>query len=209
MADSNRAHSWMAECTSCHGDACAPGDSTRLHNFQVIDCETRRVTSGPTPCAYVALSYVWGSRSKDDAEYIFPNLPERLPATIEDAIVVTKRLGYQYIWIDRYCINQNDPDDKMRQILQMGAIYAAAQVTIVAASGDGPQHGLPGVRQPRDVSTPYGEVVRSVALVLTSVAAGYSVFDSPWASRAWTIQEGYLSRRRLFFTDRTMLYVCG
>jgi hypothetical protein len=137
-------------------------------------------------CAYVALSYVWGPPSKDDAEYVFPNLPAQLPPTIEDAIKVTKRLGIQYLWIDRYCINQNDPEDKMRQILQMGAIYSSAQLTIVAAAGSGPQYGLPGVSDTRRTRMPYGEVVGSVALVVTSLQAIQDVFDSLWASRAWT-----------------------
>jgi len=35
------------------------------------------------------------------------------------------------------------------------------------------------------------------------------VEESRWFSRAWTFQECYSSRRRLFFTDRTILYVCN
>lgn len=33
--------------------------------------------------------------------------------------------------------------------------------------------------------------------------------SSDWAHRAWTFQEGYLSKRRLFFTDDMISYVCG
>jgi hypothetical protein len=200
---------WMTECKATHQDPCTPDDPSLLYNFQVIDCEARAITLAPMACAYVALSYVWGPPSNDDVEYVFPTLPARLPLTIEDAITVTKRLGLRYIWVDRYCINQNDPDDTMRQILQMGAIYSSAQLTIIAASGAGPQHGLPGVSHPRKIPSPYSEVVGSVALVLTSIGAVQDVFESAWASRAWTFQEGYLSRRRLFFTDRTMLFICN
>jgi hypothetical protein len=185
-ADYRLAQRCLTECNASHSDTCAPDDSTNLYNLQVIDCETRVVTSAPTTCAYVALSYVWGPPSKADAEYVFPNLPAQLPPTIEDAIRVTKRLGIRYIWIDRYCINQNDPEDKMRQILQMGAIYSSAQLTIIAAAGEGPQHGLPGVSEARRTPMPYGEVVGSVALVVTSLPAIQEVFESKWASRAWT-----------------------
>lgn len=76
-----------------------------------------------------------------------------------------------YIWIERYCIDQNDPEDKVRQILQMGAMYSSTQLTIVAASGSGPQHDLPGISHFTRTPMPYGEVVGSVALVVTSIQA--------------------------------------
>lgn len=184
--DSSLALQWITECKTSHSDVCTPGSSTRLHNLQVIDCNTRNITRAPAMCEYVALSYVWGPASNADLEYVFPTLPARLPQTIEDAITVTKSLGWRYIWIDRYCIDQNDPEDKMRQILQMGAIYSSAQLTIIAAAGSGPQHGLPGISDFRRTPMPYGEVVGSIGLVVTSIKAIEEVFDSVWASRSWT-----------------------
>ena len=36
-----------------------------------------------------------------------------------------------------------------------------------------------------------------------------SITTSKWATRGWTFQEGYLSRKRLFFTDKGVHYVCN
>jgi hypothetical protein len=77
---------------------------------------------------------------------------EKLPATIRDAIIVVLALGYRYLWIDRYCIEQADCPARHSQIQQMGNIYNSASITIIAAAGSTPYHGLPGVSQtPRTV----------------------------------------------------------
>lgn len=47
---------------------------------------------------YIALSYVWGTSSRETGDR--KNFePEPL---IKDAMIVTKRLGYKYLWVDRY-----------------------------------------------------------------------------------------------------------
>lgn len=201
---------WLKNCTESHRASCQPDDTGKLQDLTVIDCERLLICPAPEKCAYIALSYVWGPPSEFAEEnYVFPSIPSQRARTIEDAISVTKRLGYRYLWVDRYCINQNDSEHKMKQIRQMGAIYSSADLTIVAAAGNGPKHGLPGISLPRRVPMPWGQVVGSVALVLTTVSVVEEVYNTTWAYRAWTFQEGYLSRRRLFFTDSTMLYVCN
>lgn len=32
-------------------------------------------------------------------------VPEDLPCTIEDAIMVTRQISFRYLWISGYCIN--------------------------------------------------------------------------------------------------------
>ncbi|KAL1800053.1 hypothetical protein ACET3X_000395 [Alternaria dauci] len=63
-------------------------------------------------------------------------LPIKLPATIEDSITATLRLGYRYLWVDKYCVHQQDSSDKHIQIQQMDIIYASAQTTLIAAVGE-------------------------------------------------------------------------
>jgi len=94
---------------------------------------------------YLALSYVWGpGLTSGDDSLSGSFLPDNIPQTISDALVVTRKLQYRYLWIDRYCIAQNSPEEKHTQISLMGSIYRNAEATIVAAAGGDPTHGLPG-----------------------------------------------------------------
>jgi hypothetical protein len=89
----------------------------------------------------------------------------------------------------------------------MGAIYSSAQITIIAAAGTDAMFGLPGFG--REFS--YLEscpVTRDLCLVNVTNSVTRSVSASTWYSRAWTLQEGYLSRRRLFFVEHGITYIC-
>ena len=82
----------------------------------------------------------------------------------------------------------------------MGAIYSSASLTLVAASGDDPTYGLPGISRP---PTHYGQFGGTRDNPITCV------HTSKWASRAWTFQESYLSQRRLLFTDAGLIFLCN
>ncbi len=86
---------------------------------------------------WVALSYVWGhAKSSPNLKSTELGLPlGELPVTVKDAIKVTKLLKYQYLWIDRYCIDQEDEASRQNQLNKMDAIYRGADLTIIAAAG--------------------------------------------------------------------------
>ena len=88
----------------------------------------------------------------------------------------------------------------------MGAIYSSAQVTIIASAGEDPSYGLPGVSSERQ--PPSFEEVGPSTLLFDPDSIN-EIYRSKWKSRAWTYQEGYLSKRRLFFTDREVIYICN
>lgn len=90
----------------------------------------------------------------------------------------------------------------------MGAIYAAAHFTIVAAAGNGSDHGLPGT--PSHVRRFLRhESIGSVCLsILPSLKSMLPIIGSTWASRAWTFQEGILSKRCVVFTDQQVTFIC-
>ncbi|KAL0471372.1 hypothetical protein QR685DRAFT_542700 [Neurospora intermedia] len=114
-----------------------------IPGFQVIDCTTGNIVSfaslsgstshggqSLTPPEYVTLSYVWGQGPFEGPVQIkHPSgsrqqlsLPASLPLTISDTIQAVQRLGYRYLWIDRYCIPQDDLPAKQIQIKNMGHI---------------------------------------------------------------------------------------
>ncbi|KFZ23426.1 hypothetical protein V502_02116 [Pseudogymnoascus sp. VKM F-4520 (FW-2644)] len=139
---------WISMCKDMHTKACTVEalSPNTVPFFKLIECETLRIVPAPNE-PYVALSYVWGaSKSQSPEPDTTPELdclPEKLPRTIKDAITVTLKLGFRYLWVDRYCIGRR-PGELQAQILKMDLIYQNAQITIIACAGENPDYGLPG-----------------------------------------------------------------
>lgn len=173
-----------------------------LPGLMVIDCFSMRVVAAEPGCEYVALSYVWGSKTNDDEDSTFESdlRGRRLPQTIQDAINVVRVLGRQFLWVDRYCINSTEPGTKHFMISNMDAIYEAAYITIIAASGSDGEHGLPSVsglyRALGEEHVPPwdGLVYTKLShLCLDSYVRLGQIETSVWSTRGWTYQEGLLS----------------
>lgn len=88
----------------------------------------------------------------------------------------------------------------------MDEIYSQAQLTIIAAAGGNPNYGLPGV-QSRSRIPQHHVTIGNISFVQVKLPH-LDVDLSPWASRAWTYQEGLLSKRKLIFTDHGVFYAC-
>ncbi|KAH7085338.1 heterokaryon incompatibility protein-domain-containing protein [Paraphoma chrysanthemicola] len=218
--DFNRLRYWINYCQTNHGHACTR--NTQMNGtppakefaIKVIDCKHRMITAAALSMPYVALSYVWGTgvpgiiEEKPSPDGDLHNLlPDSLPRTIEDAIFATLQLGYRYLWVDKYCIDQSDLLELHTQLSLMNSIYQAASVTIVAASGADSNFGLPGVsdrcRTPQMLMH-----LDQTAWALIKPSLEQPVLKSAWSTRAWTYQESFFSRRQLFFTDQQVLFEC-
>ncbi|KAK3385309.1 heterokaryon incompatibility protein-domain-containing protein [Podospora didyma] len=185
---------WLDICVARHGALCSPPSGPPVPRLKLIDCRTRRIINAEPgkKYDYVALSYVWGKKPPDSYDY--PQLPESLPLVILDAMTVVLRLGLQYIWIDRYCIWQEDQVHKMSQVNKMDQVYGDAYLAIVACAGDDPSHGLPG----------HHTMITHRSFQDQREAVAKSV----WKSRAWTYQEECLAPRKLYFTDYETSFEC-
>jgi hypothetical protein len=80
----------------------------------------------------------------------------------------------------------------------MDKICQEAQFTIIAAVGQNPHHGLPGVRG--TLRKPQIRLQVGANTFVYPAGVSEEVEKSTWYSRAWTYQEMFLSRRKLFFT---------
>ncbi|KAF8833636.1 hypothetical protein BDN67DRAFT_700068, partial [Paxillus ammoniavirescens] len=145
-ADYDMIKGWLSRCDDLHHITCRPAWSEDLRKIKLIDVETRQVVIYPSSsCDYITLSYVWGG-VKQRSYKLGDVLPAAsLPATIEDAMVVTRNLGKRYLWVDSLCIEQDNEEEKLVQIGVMSAIYNGAWATLICVSGQSAQSGMPRV----------------------------------------------------------------
>jgi hypothetical protein len=107
-SDIGLAKRWLDECRSCH-EKCQHVRA-RPRRLRVIDCREKRLRCIDSSVPYACLSYVWGSQptvEKVDSDGYLQNVP----LTITDAMLVTINLGLSFLWVDRYCIDQSNPDE--------------------------------------------------------------------------------------------------
>ena len=225
-ADMAVAQSWLKSCRETHGALCRStklqSDSEIFDSFRLVDVQTRVVVTIKSHVEYLALSYVWGGRQlqtfmskkanslDSSGRLVDLHLPFPLPATIEDAISVTKRLGFRYMWVDVVCIVQDGGNLKSSQISQMAQIFSSAVMTIAAAGGINVQAPIPGI-QPQS-RTPSGKIVPvdqlEVELLPVAPRSKASIEKCTWATRAWCFEERVLSKRCLIFTQDQMFFHC-
>jgi Heterokaryon incompatibility protein (HET) len=208
-----------------HGqfDEATPRLPTRV--IDVTYENPRLVESQGETSQYVALSHCWGksktvvtntctlSSRKKGIEFY------SLPKTFQDAIIVTRRLGYRYLWIDSLCIVQDSHSDWQREAAMMGDYYGGAHLTISATSADGDHVGFLNART-LDTSNPVGLMLNlpngeigTIFVVLRPANAVASAFyrdveQSPTNTRAWILQERALSPRILHYGNEQMFWEC-
>jgi hypothetical protein len=204
---------WLQCCKTLHRSLCKRKNNM-VRPLRLIDCNTfpPSLVLAPQSGPYLALSYTWGSKgynyftSSTDAVISCP------PKTILDAITVTRELGFRFLWVDGYCIDQVGGEEKQEQIDIMDKIYGGAELTIVAAAGSHNNYGLPGVSTNRqaDQLQESGPVVDlgNIQIVRIDESPQRIIQSGTWSTRAWTYQEAILSQRLLYFTEREIYFEC-
>lgn len=211
---------WLHKCENVHPSSDpSPRNWDAAASFlRVIDVQRQCIVKAPQKCRYMALSYVWGGpqelqlTKKSHIELERPNGlsmdDKRLPRTIADAMLLVSQLDERYLWVDSLCIMQDNSENKHDQIALMGVIYEEAILTIVAVSGKNADAGLPGVRSGSRNVLQYIEHIQGLVLVNSLTTPSWCVDQSIWNTRAWTYQEGKLSRRVIFFADEQISFKC-
>jgi hypothetical protein len=130
------------EHESCESQT-VPFLPTRVIDVGQSDHPRLCISNRNQQACYVALSYCWGGQQEvlltvDTLDAKIRGLClENLPQTIRDAIEVTKKLGFRYLWVDALCILQDDQKDKRLEIEAMGNIYRNATLTVAASDSKG------------------------------------------------------------------------
>ncbi|RXG45309.1 hypothetical protein VDGE_06729 [Verticillium dahliae] len=226
-------YAWFSECSSHHQERCKnPPTSTdgwlptRLLDvgansashwkLLISDIDLR---GGPAP-AYLTLSYRWGTNPQH-ALWLLSTLDQYrkgsrisdLPQTFQDLVVVARRFGVRYMWIDCFCIIQDCQDDWEAEAPMMRQVYANAACNIAASASDSPEGGLFRSRTIQDIWP--GVIVKKSTLgheeSVYCVDSNYwdrNLLTSPLHTRGWVFQERFLGPRQLYFTRDQVLWEC-
>src|SRR5256885_2469339 len=65
-----------------------------------------------------------------------------MPRTLQDAVIVTCRLGLRFLWVDALCIVQDDKSDWLQEAGKIGDIYMHSYCTIAAHAAQHADHGF-------------------------------------------------------------------
>lgn len=210
------------ECTSLPTRLIDVDDRSGLQNPRLVLTEDHApLVPSADAWRYIALSYVWGSEppktttkeslSARTTEIDFATLPQHF----KDAILLSRRLGINYVWIDSLCIIQDDLDDWEKESAEMFDIYRQAYVTFIALNGESCHDGfLRRVPQPH----PYAVIPYTLP---SGITVNYclrestrddrlrnEIWASKWGTRGWTFQEELFSSRKLYF-GQTMFFECS
>lgn len=188
--------------------------------FRVIDVRSMSIVKPSQRVRYVALSYVWQQAQLPSATAEFQLQRKNmkylgqpgglqaasLPYLLSDTIALCRDMGETFLWIDRLCIVQDDPETKHNLICAMDRIYREAAFTIVsAATGSGLQ-GYSGRPRKPSISSPPRDCKHEGGGVEPHHME--MLQSSPWNRRSWTFQERVLSRRCMFVTDNQVIWEC-
>ena len=202
---------WLSSCERLHELTCSPSRSRDIERIFLIDVNSRYIISYPSGgCEYVAMSYVWGGVQQDIPDAGKPGTSlGRLPRTVEDAMLLVKSLGKQYLWVDSVCINQSDEKEKLEHMGIMSDIYGGAYATIIALSGASANAGLPRVGSNRSAYHQLSCTLDWKRLVGLGPTLSQLVWVLPWGKRAWTFQEALLSQRCIYITTYQVYFECN
>ncbi|KAJ4152206.1 hypothetical protein NW765_017715 [Fusarium oxysporum] len=215
---------WKHRCLSSHGEKCEnPLKVWPARPAWLIDVEDQCIVPGHISGAYVAISYTYGKHtprvvtSNDFMRLEEPSALTTSPYSnyvspmIRHAMYITMLIGERYLWADALCITHFNPEAASEQLQSMGAIYANAIVTIIAADSDSESGilGLKGVSHSREIiqpTIPFGDetLVRRWSRNLEGIG-----YFRPYFSRGWTFQEYAMSKRKIIFHDFDLHWACA
>jgi hypothetical protein len=217
---------WIQHCSRNHPE-CKRSDEKPLLPTRVIDVgpadgsrEPFLFISNCLRAEYLILSHCWGNISIPctTVETLLDR-KVRIPLacmtqTFRDAVQITRRLGYQFLWVDSFCIIQDSRDDWAAEASKMADYYSSAAMTIAASASSNGTKGCFKKRDPLQNCPTH--------LCSTDAVFGREDFHSflrnnsnssellllePLQRRAWAFQELILSPRYLSFGEQ-LSYTC-
>jgi len=237
------AKSWIERCDRSH-DCSNIGSKDPWYPTRLIDMEsacnpetceglvrmveTKREPKlqGPHKVRYVTLSHCWGGvdfirlMNGTIARFQRGISVEELPQTFQEAIIFSRRLDVQYIWIDSLCIKQDDTQDWLYESAQMDQVYNNSYCNISATASANSFEGLFRERDPqqywvdevevRTVGVPYRTTTQEFerCAILDLSFWEQNVDIAPVNTRSWVLQERLMAPRVLHFCQDQIAFEC-
>ncbi|KAH7079789.1 heterokaryon incompatibility protein-domain-containing protein [Paraphoma chrysanthemicola] len=163
-------------------------------------------TSLTSPATYEALSYAWGdsTRCKSirvSATGAHHEVDFQVTANCFDAL---RRLRFELeprtVWIDAICIDQSNTKERSQQVALMSKIYSAAKQVVVYL-GEGSEDS--------DLAIDFILDCSSLSFTKSSVLklALWRLFQRPWFTRVWVIQEvTFAQTSTVYVGNRTLAW---
>lgn len=165
---------------------------------------------------YVALSHPWGKGPHFCTTLANVDVYRKgidfgeLPAMFQHAVVTTRELGLEYVWIDSICIIQGEGGDFGQEAKRMEDVFSSAYCVIAASSAHGQNDGFlnPQNRQRHCLTF---EAAGLPTFYVSHFMDDFNrdVLEAPLSKRGWVLQERALARRTIYFTDRQTYWECG
>ncbi|KAF7903503.1 uncharacterized protein EAF01_006552 [Botrytis porri] len=222
---------WLQQCLSNHKKCQDRGKVNQKLPTRVIDVQLEGgdpflVETNQRPGSWVALSYCWGFSptavtTSQNLQQHYNRIPmSNFPQTMKDAIVITRRMGYRYLWIDSLCIIQDSPKDWAVESLKMADVYGGASLTIAAeasvdtASGifdsSNAFHKRHSEKYNFSIEGYHPSTSREYGRVYLRDIVDSNPFERAGClrRRAWALQEDLMSRRLISFGEEQLYWRC-
>ncbi|KAI4941900.1 hypothetical protein J4E91_010450 [Alternaria rosae] len=155
-----------------------------------IACTILRERLSDESVKYEAVSYTWGDNTETNKINLNGDTEQIVGKNCHAALRRLRRSDEdRSIWIDAICINQNDLNERSRQVRLMNEIYTLAAGVMVMLSDQVPDCRL----LLREVATP--KTAGSPQPTRTVLKQLEELFEDPWFKRTWVLQEVYEKKK--------------
>ncbi|KAF1363453.1 HET-domain-containing protein, partial [Lizonia empirigonia] len=213
------AQTWLTRCLEQDGGICGMSTKFLPTRFVEITAVNGSLDSArlvlrdelPANAQYLTLSHCWGglemtSLKKSTLGNYRTKIPmSDLSKTFREALQVTAWLGYQYIWIDSLCIQQDSEMDWEKEAEMMGSVYRNSTCTLAATGAKDGNGGLFFERSALAFTDCLLYKDRTDEMLSIQRECEW---PSPLASRAWAVQERHLSPRFLSSGSDMISWLC-
>lgn len=161
----------------------------------------------------MAVSQVWG-----DAQYAVENvqgashqIKMSSPAKMQRLLNIAQSKGWKNLWPNNICINQEDDDEKSREVMRMGYVYRETKATVILLDSTRSELLSETMSTILQFQGNYDEALldemqRHVDMEALADRCVEMVQDK-WYERVWTMQESTLaSRKYMAPVDEDVVY---